>query len=134
RGGRADRGDLRFEQRGALSTLGCALPRSVAALFLLAGCPWHLREPLPGVPLPATALPHRALGGCGAGRRTSRLAVNANHPRVLVVSESCISAMHGTGTLLLRHFAGWPEGRLWNLYLGPKSPHEMSQAVSCGVL
>lgn len=37
-------------------------------------------------------------------------------PRVLVVSETCVSSAHGTGTVLLRHFAGYPSEKLANAY------------------
>src|ERR1700679_4008653 len=37
-------------------------------------------------------------------------------PRVLVISDSCICAMHGTGVVLLRHFSEYPSDKLFNAY------------------
>lgn len=36
--------------------------------------------------------------------------------QVLVISDSCISSAHGTGTLLLRHFSRYPSNKLANAY------------------
>jgi len=37
-------------------------------------------------------------------------------PLVLVVSDSCISTAHGTGTIVLRHFSNYPKDKLSNAY------------------
>ena len=36
-------------------------------------------------------------------------------PKVLVLTEDCISVAHGTGTSLLRHFTNYPEDKLFNV-------------------
>jgi hypothetical protein len=38
-------------------------------------------------------------------------------PRLLVLTDECISPSHGTGAVLLRHFAGYPRERLLHGYL-----------------
>lgn len=38
-------------------------------------------------------------------------------PRILVFTEDCLNASHGTGALLLRYFEGYPAERLANVFL-----------------
>ncbi|NJP04814.1 MAG: hypothetical protein HC837_03870 [Chloroflexaceae bacterium] len=38
-------------------------------------------------------------------------------PAVLVLTQSTISVAHGTGTVLMRHFANYPPARLLNVYI-----------------
>jgi hypothetical protein len=42
--------------------------------------------------------------------------MNSPLPRVLVVTDVCVSTAHGTGTLLLRDFSGYPPEKLLNAY------------------
>lgn len=37
-------------------------------------------------------------------------------PNIIVLTDVCISTAHGTGTTLLRHFAGYPAEKLLNIY------------------
>ena len=40
-----------------------------------------------------------------------------SRPRLLVLSDECIAPSHGTGAVLLRHFADYPKDRLIHAYL-----------------
>jgi hypothetical protein len=58
-------------------------------------------------------------------------------PRILVLTDDCISPSHGTGAVLLRHFAGYPRERLLHGYLrlkgDPFLPHSFKVAPSADV-
>jgi hypothetical protein len=43
-------------------------------------------------------------------------------PSVLVVADGCLSPTHGTGTVVLRHFLGYPPEKLGSAYCGAGSP------------
>jgi len=43
-------------------------------------------------------------------------------PRILVFSEECVSASHGTGAIFLRNFSRYPADRLCNAFIG--TPHD----------
>jgi glycosyltransferase involved in cell wall biosynthesis len=49
--------------------------------------------------------------------RSSNVLKDFELPRVLVVSNGCVSGAHGTGTVLMRHFSAYPNEKLANAYL-----------------
>jgi len=58
-------------------------------------------------------------------------------PRILLLTDDCISPSHGTGAVLLRHFAGYPRERLLHGYLrlkgDPFLPHSFKVAPSAEI-
>ena len=58
-------------------------------------------------------------------------------PRILVLTDDCISPSHGTGAVLLRHFAGYPRERLLHGYLrlkgDPFLPHSFKVAPAADI-
>lgn len=49
-------------------------------------------------------------------------------PRVLVFTEDCLNASHGTGALLMRYLDGYPQERLCNVYLRQRNEPAWPQA------
>ena len=57
------------------------------------------------------------------------IAVDKPLPRILVFTEDCLNASHGTGALLLRYFEGYPPERLANVFL--RRRHEPAWKLAC---
>lgn len=51
-----------------------------------------------------------------------------NLPNVLLITGGRISLVHGTGTTFIRHFAGYPQEKLFNLYNSDYSLYEEVEA------
>lgn len=50
-------------------------------------------------------------------------------PRILVFSEGCMSASHGTGAIFLRNFHAYPPGLLCNAFIGSGENNGVANAI-----